>query len=80
MALVKISAVGPIYWATERFADGSALSLPWMREVEPPYRYGRAVRIKIRRSALQLGICRRTDHNDLRRDLDIPPGEIREWR
>ena len=80
MALVTICGAGPVYWASEYGAGGGTVSLPWMREMEPPYRYGRAVRIKYRTRAIQVGICRKNNNNDLRRDLDTPIDDIREWR
>ena len=80
MALVTIKAAGPVYWAKEYGAEGGTVSLPWMREMEPPYRYGRAVRIRVKQRAIQIGVCRKNPTgNDLRRDLDTPVDDIREW-
>ena len=61
----------------------------WIREIDPPYRWGQGVRIRLSRSRwLELGLCRRRSFDnpyeavreDLGgRDLAVPPKTIGDW-
>jgi hypothetical protein len=78
MAIINIKGAGNFYWAKEREADGKPLDTAWMRETSPPYRVGKALRIKVGSKAVHLGVCKKSK-KEFARDIEKTPEEIGQW-
>lgn len=78
MARVKISGVGPFYWAREDDADGKNIDIAWMAETAPPFRVGKALRIRNGRRALHFGVCRKSKRPVVR-EVEKSAEEIGKW-
>lgn len=78
MALVKIKGKGNFYWARESGAEGKIVDTAWMHETSPPFRSGKALRIRLGSRAVHIGICRKSKRPVIR-ETDKTPEEIREW-
>lgn len=78
MAQVIIKGKGFIYWTREYGAEGRVLDISWMAETAPPFRVGKAIRIRFGSKAYHLGFCKKSK-KPIVRDAEIPPEEIRKW-
>ena len=78
MSIVRIHPVGPVYVAVEREAEDEHIAVAWMHETEPPYRVGKALRLRLGHRALHFGVCRRKGRTTAR-GVEHSPEEIREW-
>lgn len=78
MALVQIKGKGNLYWAREYGADGRFVDTAWMHETSPPFRSGKALRVRFGTRAFHLGVCWK-NKNPIVRETDKTPEEIREW-
>jgi hypothetical protein len=78
MAQVTTKGVGFLYWCKETGAEGRVLDTAWMRETTPPYRAGKAVRVRIGSRAVHLGLCKKT--TEFAREVDdVTAREIGQW-
>lgn len=74
----KTYVAGPLYWVIEYAAAGKVLSRAWMAEIQPPFRAGGGLRIRLGSRAFQVGRCRKSDR-PLLRDVDASAEEIGQW-
>ena len=78
--MIDIKGKGPIWFGV--FDQAPPEHTIWFREIDPPYRHGRGVRV----GRLAFGLCRRDhsgedDKSALNgRDLEVPVNEIRDWK
>ena len=74
----KTYVAGPLYWVTETGAVGKIFGWAFFAEVQPPFRFGNGLRLRIGSRALQVGICRKAPRS-LIHDVDVDPEEIGKW-
>lgn len=85
----QIHGVGFFYWAITRNPARHVIERGFIREVDPPYRWGKGIRVQLgKRHALELGVCRRRkfehEYDAVReavggRDIYVPPPDIGDW-
>jgi hypothetical protein len=88
--LNKLQYLGPIYWITR---DNTSLKAPsisigFMRQIASPWKIGKGVQFKYKNYSFQIGLCRKSTHNDETsgilgalggRYLDDDADTIRKW-
>lgn len=78
MAQVIIKGKGPFYWAKETDAEGKVIDTAWMAETTPPFRVGKALRLRAGSRAIHLGLCKKSER-PIVRETETSAEEIREW-
>lgn len=78
MAQVIIKGKGNLYWAREYGAEGKPLDIAWMAETAPPFRAGKAIRIRVKDKAFHIGLCRK-NKKPFVREVEKTPEEIGKW-
>lgn len=78
MAQVIIKGKGFIYWTREYGAKGKVIAISWMAETTPPFRVGKAIRIRFGSRAYHLGFCKKSK-KPLVRETETTAEEIRKW-
>lgn len=78
MTYINYKGQEPFYIGWEIGATGRILGRSWFHEVDPPYRAGKAVRIRLGSRAIHLGICGRAKRPVIH-DTDTSIEEIKRW-
>lgn len=85
----QIRGAGPVYWAITTNPARRWVELGFVREIDPPYRWGKGLRVKLgSERTLDFGLCRRRKYEHPYeaiqaavdgRDVDTRPPEIGDW-
>lgn len=67
----NVRGVGPVYFVMHRQRPVRRIMRAEMREIDPPYRWGHGVEIRLFGRTLQVGVCRR-------QRFDSPYAAVRE--
>lgn len=87
--LNKVQSVGRLYWIVRDHCPNNG---PWfgrafMHEVDPPWRHGKGLQLKVFKRYIQVGICKKHQYDEATgilaavqgRFLDIEPIDIGKW-
>lgn len=85
----KVQAVGRVYWIIRDNATPGtpAVSRGFMHEIDPPWRHGKGLQIRVLRWNIQVGVCKSHDYDEESgilaavqgRFLDVTPIDIGKW-
>ena len=85
----KVQAVGKLYWIVRDNATDKTpvIGRGFMHEIDPPWRHGKGLQIRVSRWCIQVGLCRAHDYDEESgilaavngRFLDIEPIDIGKW-
>lgn len=88
--LNKVQAIGPVYWITRDYCVPSTpfICRGFMHEVDPPWRKGKGIQVRVGSRTFQVGLCRKHNHDEVDgvlaamdgRFLDLEPKEIGNWK
>ncbi len=86
--MTQVHGLGPVYVLRHRKRPVRPLTFASMREIDPPYRWGRGIEVRLFGRTYGVGVCRRrvfeNDYIAIRealagKDMTVEPEKIGDW-